>query len=536
MNGKQAGGVAVSGHPPNSVHPRQSCDITRKAIRRIPWVALREFARHVSAMLLLLVTLVFAASCGSLRLNPDPEVAPSGSVARVWAPSGSITVANEAAPKLGELRTIDGNNAPQALSSGGYDLPALVDLALRTNPQTRRAWYAAQAADAQLGEAQAANYPKVAFDGEGDYLKLPIQFPEQTLIVRNEAFLPQIKVSYDLLDFGRTRATERGSREQLIANNYSFNRAIQDVVFNVEKAYYVLSAAKASVNAADSNLTLARTSLSAVEERHQVGLATHPQILLATQVEAQAVFDLENAKSMVHDAASVLYQAIGVAPDVSIDVQGIDRQNVPPSLADDVEKLIADALKQRPDIAAQIAAVHAGDAAIAGAKSEFYPEVEVSGNYGQIIWSYTVNGGHTQNLNQPFYGALLSLRWNLFTGFDRYYGVRKATAQRNAARAELKSLELDVVASVWRAYYDFLSAKKKYDASLALLAASQESYSSNLESHRHGLATITDLIGAERDLMAARYTLVQSKADLLVSSSALAHALGVQSASNASSH
>ncbi|MGA7633276.1 MAG: TolC family protein [Terriglobales bacterium] len=114
--------------------------------------------------------------------------------------------------------------------------------------------------------------------------------------------------------------------------------------------------------------------------------------------------------------------------------------------------------------------------------------------------------------------------------------MRKATAERNAARSELKSLELDVVASVWRAYYDFLSAKKKYDASVALLAASQESYSSNLESHRHGLATITDLIGAERDLMAARYPLVQSKADFLVSSSALVHAIGAESASNAPSH
>ena len=536
MNTKQAGGVAVCGHPPDSARPRQFCCFASKATRHVPRVAIREFAWPASAMLLPLAILVFAASCGSFRLNPDPEVAPSGSFARVWAPSGSISVANEAAPKLAELRTIDESNAPQARSGGGYDLPALVDLALRTNPQTRRAWYAAQAANAQLGQSQAADYPKIAFDGEGGYLKLPIQFPGQTLVVRNEAFLPQIKVNYDLLDFGRTRAAERGSREQLITANFSFNRAIQDVVFNVEKAYYVLSAAKASVRAADSNLTLARTSLSAVQERHQVGLATHPQILLATQVEAQAVFDLENAKSMVHDAASVLYEAIGVAPDVPIDVLGIDRQNLPPNLADDVEKLIADALKRRPDVAAQIAAVRAGDAAIAGAKSEFYPEVEVSGNYGQIIWSYTVNGGRTQNLNQPFYGALLTLRWNLFTGFDHYYGVRKATAERNAARSELKSLELDVVASVWRAYYDFLSAKKKYDASVALLAASQESYSSNLESHRHGLATITDLIGAEHDLMAARYTLVQSKADLLVSSSALVHALGTEAASKASSH
>ena len=72
----------------------------------------------------------------------------------------------------------------------------------------------------------------------------------------------------------------------------------------------------------------------------------------------------------------------------------------------------------------------------------------------------------------------------------------------------------------------FASAKKKYGASEELVAASQESYVSNLESHRHGLATITDLIGAERDLMGARYTLVQSKAEFLISASELAHAIG----------
>ena len=78
-------------------------------------------------------------------------------------------------------------------------------------------------------------------------------------------------------------------------------------------------------------------------------------------------------------------------------------------LGDDVEKLIDDAVRKRPDIAAQIAAVRAGDAAIERAQAEFYPEAEISGNYGQVIWSYTVNNGHTQDLNQPFYGAMLTL-------------------------------------------------------------------------------------------------------------------------------
>ena len=508
-------------------------------VHHVPRVATREFARSWSVTLVLLAITVLAGSCGSLPLNPDPpdpEVAPSGDFARVWTPPPASSVALEASPKLADLRTVDASDRPQALNHGDYDLPALVDLALKTNPQTRRAWYSAQAANAQLGQSQSANFPKAAFDADGGYLKLPIQFPGQTLVIRNEAFLPQIKVSYDLLDFGRTRAAERGSREKLIAANFAFNRAIQDVVFNVEKAYYVLSAAKASVSAAGSNLKLARTSLAAMQERHQMGLATRPQILQARQVQAQAVYDLENAKSMVHDAESFLFEAIGIAPDVPIAIQGVDHQSVPANLNDDVEKLIADALAKRPDLAAQIAAIRAGDAAIAGAESEFYPEVGLGGNYGQVIWSYTVNDGHTQNLNQPFYGALVTLRWDLFTGFDRYYGVRKATAERNAARSELKSLELDVAATVWRTYYDFLSARKKYDASEALLAASEESYNANLESHRHGLATITDLINAERDLMAARYTLIQSKADLLVSSSALVHAVGGESASVATAH
>jgi outer membrane protein TolC len=484
-----------------------------------------HFAKAVFLMLAVAAAL---GACGSLHLNPDPELEPAGNFDRVWIPPASIEHANEAAfHVLGH--GLDGNVAQGAL----YDLPALVDLALRTNPQTQHAWYAAQAADAQLGQAEAANYPNIAGEGTGGYLKLPIQFPGQTLVIRNEAFLPQFKVTYDLLDFGRTRAAEKAGREQLIAANFAFDRAIQDVVFGVEKAYYVLSAAKASVRAAEANLKLAQTSFGAVQERHRMGLATGPQLLLAKQVEAQAIYALENARAMVHDAESGLCEAVGIASDAAINVQSIDHQKVPASLSNDVESLIDRAIKRRPDIAAQIAAVRAGAAAVSQARAEFYPEVELSGNYGQIIWNYTVNGGPNQSLNQPFYGALIALRWNLFTGFGRYYGERKAAADRNSAETDLRSLRLSVVAAVWTAYYDFFSARKKYDAAQTLVAASEEAYNANLESHRHGLATVTDLIGAERDLMAARFTLVQDKAELLVSSAALVHAVGAEYASSA---
>jgi len=452
-------------------------------------------------------------------LHPDPEISAPASVSRIWTRPSAAPLANHGADSW---ETHEAKPSPDEI----YDLPKLVDLALQTNPQTRRAWYAAQAAAAQLGQSRTANYPAVSAEAEGGYFKLPLQFPGQSLVVRNEAFLPQVKVNYDLLDFGRTRARERGAREQLIASNFSFNRTMQDVVFNVERAYYVMSAAKASVSAAEANLALARSSLRAVEDRHQVGLATRPQTLIAAQVEAQAVYDLESSHAMVQAAHAGLAEAIGISPQASLTVRSVEHDPMPDNLGEDVEKLIAEAAKARPNLAAQAAAVRAGDAAIELAHSEFYPKVGIGGNFGQVIWSYTVNSGHTQNLDQPFYGALVTLQWDLFTGFDRYYAERKAIAQRDEARAGLKSLQLEVAAAVWRAYYDFVAAQKKYAASAALVRASEESYSSNLESHQHGLATITDLIGTERDLMAARYTLVQNKADLLVAASALAHALG----------
>src|SRR5262249_2596062 len=160
---------------------------------------------------------------------------------------------------------------------GEHDLPGLIDLALRTNPQTQRAWYGAQSALAGYGQSQSDNFPKVAASAEATYFKVPFEFPGQTLIVNNEAFLPQFKVSYDCVDFGRSRVTERGARERLIAANFAFNRTIQDVVFSVQKAYYVLAAPHASVAAAEANLKLAQTSLAAIQERHQMGLSTKPQ-------------------------------------------------------------------------------------------------------------------------------------------------------------------------------------------------------------------------------------------------------------------
>jgi hypothetical protein len=113
----------------NRARPHLSGDSVTNPSYRVFCTA-RYFSQTLLPLALTFAVLSSVPGCGSLHLNPDPEVAPSPDFTRVWSPSQSISVANEAAPKLSELRTIDENKGLPHLNPGGYDLPALVDLAL----------------------------------------------------------------------------------------------------------------------------------------------------------------------------------------------------------------------------------------------------------------------------------------------------------------------------------------------------------------------------------------------------------------------
>ena len=160
-----------------------------------------------------------------------------------------------------------------------------------------------------------------------------------------------------MLDFGRRSASADAARQQLAAANFTFNREIQEVVFNTQKAFYAVSAAKAAVEAALENLELTKTNVEAVNQRLELGLATEPALLLARQRYAQSGYDLESAKVLVHDAQADLAVALGVAANTRFDVQNLGKQQIPPKLDASVDQLIDFAVKQRPDLAAQVACV-----------------------------------------------------------------------------------------------------------------------------------------------------------------------------------
>lgn len=409
---------------------------------------------------------------------------------------------------------------------GAHDLPAIVDLALRNNPDTRRAWEESRVAAARYGRSLAAYYPEVGVDAEVGPSRFLFQADPRPLTIDQEQFTPTLELTWTLLDFGRRAQGAEEARQRLLAANFAFNRKMQDVVFAAQRNYFALDAAKGMKRAAEKNLELARSVREAAEQRAELGLATQPDVLLTRQVEAKAVYDLENANVLVSDAQAALALALGIPANAPLEIADLDEQPLPRTLSVAVDDVIDTALEQRPDLAARMAQIRAGEAAVEKAKADFFPTIGFAGAYGEDIWRYRIDGAPRDDVSSPNYAYFFTVDWNLFTGFDRLNAVREAEAQRDAARAELASLQLETTAAVWRAYFNYRAARKKLDYAEALLRASQDAYEANLEGYGLGLATIVELLTGERDLANARYLVVQTRAELLTRAAELAWAAG----------
>ena len=465
------------------------------------------------------------AVCGCVTVADQPEINPDkfspASVDRQWTPAPAVTSEYALPPRSTAVKV-----APSPANVQEYDLAALIDVALRNNPQTRAAWQSSRVAAANYGASRAPYYPLVSAESDNGYVRSMFELPGTMGNLKQWETDPVVSMTYTLLDFGRRRSSSEAARNRLIAADFAFNRSLQSVVFNTQNAFYSLDAAQAAVIAAQQNLDLAQTDFEAVSERVNLGLATAPELLLAKERVAQSRYDLANAHLLVHDAQAQLAVALGVPANAVIKVQGLENQHVPESLNTQVDQLIALARRERPDLAAQVANVQASDAEVEQAQAEFYPTIGLAAQYGENVWNFTFRTPRTVNNAIPQYSALMILKWDIFTGFKRLNDVRAAKANREVARAQLDTLEIGTVADVWRAYFEFQSSRSKYDFADSLVAASQESYDANLETYRTGLSTIVELLTAERDLANARYTLIQSKAQLLTAYAAVAYAAG----------
>ena len=416
-----------------------------------------------------------------------------------------------------------------------YSLVELIDLAQRVNPETRVAWEAARQAAIGVGLAESAYLPDLILTALGGYQSEAVPAPKDVAPsgfwrVYFKQVFSTLNLHWLLLDFGRREGAMDASQERLLAANLGFNRKHQEIIFRVQRAFFALTSLRAKIDVAQSSVDSARAVRESAEEQLRNGLSTIPEVSLARQQEAQALFDLEDVLAHERDAQVALAESIGIPPTTPIQITDFSTLPPPGALEESVDKVIDQALEKRPDLIAKVAALRGKEAEVHRARAAYFPTLSLVSNVNTIAGQVKITGGNQPTgwfgATEPSYGAGLLLQWNLFEGGAIQRRVELAEAERRAAEDEVTAARDQAIREIWKAYTDVRLAIRRLDVAAALVEASRKSYDATLESYRHGLGTLIDLLAARRELSRALFVEVDTKVELLNSSAALAFATG----------
>jgi outer membrane protein len=390
------------------------------------------------------------------------------------------------------------------ISAGTWRMADLIDVALRNNPDTRASWQAARAAAADWQSQRGSLYPKID-------VSAGIQHVDgKDLGVKSRSALtsfgPGAALSWLLLDFGTRDAGIEQKRQALLAADFAHNRVLQNVVFQVQQAFFLYVNAKALVKASETALAEAHTNLAEASNRRDAGVATVADVLQAQVAVSQAQLNLEDARGQIQTLRGALATVMGIPVNTDFDV-GDDPLPAPTQRVEDaVENYLKKAQELRPDLAAQRARVLQAQSQLKAARGAAAPNLSLSAGVGQYYDSLS-NGW--DGLNKT---ALL-FNIPIFNGYAYQYNIRKAQADIEAQKAALDALTQNVTLQVWTSYYRLKTSSQRIKVSEDLMRSAHQSYAVALGRYHEGVGSFLELVTAQSSLESARAQRVQARTD-----------------------
>ena len=305
-------------------------------------------------------------------------------------------------------------------------LEDVIALALEGSPDARASWAQARAQAAAYGAARGEWFPEVTGDASATRIKTAAT--QGRSAVRQTIYEPSVSMTWLLLDLGGRGGGIEAARNALLAADWTHNATLQDVVARTAAAYFDYAAAKALFTAQQTTLQEAELNLAAAGERRRVGVATIADVLQARTAAAQARLDLQARAGSLLTTRGALASATGYPATLDYDIDTTVIAAPVAVLSEEIDSLIATALRERPDLAALRAEYDAARGRIRAVRGERLPSLTAGGSAG-------LNYRSGQSGGSSAYVLTLGLRIPLFNGFIWEYNQQQAEAQAEAALA-----------------------------------------------------------------------------------------------------
>jgi len=305
------------------------------------------------------------------------------------------------------------------------------------------------------------------------------------------------------------------ARQMKKASEYMLQRVKQQVLFNLNRAFY-------GVALAERALAVTRKSYHRTQEYYKTsrhfydnGMLVKSDLLVAQSYMLMNEGAIREAEKQVAVGKSLLQRVVGVEGDFDV-VWG----NPDGGFKHDLDHYLRLGLDSRQDLKSMEEYLRVNEYEIKKAKAKYLPEVSAFANYQ---W----NDDRLFGSSGDGYTVGAQVRINLFNGFSDYNAVMEQKSLLQELLDKISDKKLEIKADVEDGYYSVLAAQKQLEAAGKRVEAVDEALTITENRFKAGILKVTDLLDREVEARKARLDMYQSRYSLILSKARLLFAAGV---------
>ncbi len=297
---------------------------------------------------------------------------------------------------------------------------------------------------------------------------------------------------------GKLRAYRDMSLHRKRAQEKSYVRRREEVIFRAYSAFLKASFARSAVRLAEKNVESAQEHLRIAERLHRSGMALLSDVLRAKVALRKAEEKLKEARGNYR----LSLRALGLIANTSYDGYDVEPLSSCPSLSP--AELKEKALRNREDLRAVEDQVRALRAGYRSSLADTLPRISAFASYSL----YDRDRPFSSEGEGYMVGLSVSVSFN--TGLS---AVEKARAFKERERALLSRRELlekSILFEIDKAYTEYENALSALESASARVRSAEEMLRIVRKRYESGLARIVDLLDAQTQLELARFDYVRA--------------------------
>lgn len=389
-------------------------------------------------------------------------------------------------------------------------LQTLIEKALANNTDLRNAALNVEMAEAQLKSAKLAFLPTVSFTPQGTLTHFG------THMETTKAYTLPIVASWNVDLWGNIKANKRSAESALIQSQDNEVAIKTSLICNVANLYYTLLSLDRQVEIVKEMQDLTKDTWDMMKLQMEYGSARATSVQSAEASYYSVLTQSNSLNQSIRETENSLSLLLG-EPAHAIPRGKLDDQSLPTNFSGGVG---AEILSNRPDVHAYEMSLAQCFYAVESARSQFYPQLTITGTGG---WS---NNSGLVNPGKLLLNAVGSLVQPIFQQGKLKANLRVSKAQYQQALNNWQQSVLQAGSEVSNALVAYNSA----DANDKLERQQIEVLKQNVEQtqmlYRQSSSTYLEVITAEQNLLNAQLSQVQDQFSKMQAVVNLYYALG----------